>query len=109
MPAFGPDGSDFLTPRERNVLAEIAGDLRTSDRALAEHLTGDGMGDSLSTPPIWAIWMGRVGLISMPVTLLIPFEWWGALAALAAPVAAYMLLRARPIDGGLSGTRRNNP
>ena len=31
----------------------------------------------------------------MPIALFVPFEWWAELAALAAAVAAYRLLRAR--------------
>jgi hypothetical protein len=107
--ASSPDGSDFLTSRERKVLAEIAKNLRTTDRSLAEQLTGDGLVDLLYEPPFWVVYVGRVALVSMPVVMFVPFEWWGILAMLASPLVAYQLLHARATDHGAFRNRRDSP
>ena len=86
--------------RERKVLAEIAHDLHTSDPSLAAKLTGDPL-DHLHLPPTWVVRVCRVAFILMPIALFVPFEWWAELAALAAAVLAYRLLRARMT--GLTG------
>jgi hypothetical protein len=46
-------------------------------------------------PPTWAIWLGRMAFIMLPVTLFIPYKWWAALAVLAALVAASNLPRSQ--------------
>jgi hypothetical protein len=92
--AFQPDESDFLTSREKKALAGIAHDLRTSDPPLAGLLTGDPL-DHMSVPPVWILRVGRVAILMMPIALFVPFDWWAVLAALAAAVTAYRLLRAR--------------
>jgi hypothetical protein len=49
--------------------------------------------DSIMPPPAWAVWLGRVAFIMLPVTLFIPYKWWVGLAVLAALVAASNLPR----------------
>jgi hypothetical protein len=44
-------------------------------------------------PPTWAIWLGRLVLIMLPVTLFVPYKWWAALAVLSALIAASSLPR----------------
>jgi Protein of unknown function (DUF3040) len=92
--AFHPDESDFLTPREKKALAEIAEDLRTSDPPLAGQLTGDPV-DHLSVPPVWILHVARAAILMMPIALFVPYDWWAELGAVAVAVAAYRLLRAR--------------
>jgi hypothetical protein len=53
-------------------------------------------GWELMLPPIWAIWLGRMSFIMLPVTLFIPYTWWAPLAVLAALVAACNLPHRRP-------------
>ena len=86
--ASSPDGSDFLSPGERQTLAAIEDAMSATDPHLAHRLTD--RSESIMLPPTWLVWLGRVAFIMLPVTLLVPYKWWGwaALAVLAALVAA---------------------
>ena len=82
-----PDGSGYLTPRERGVLAEIEHDLRASDANLDVAMT-----DGVLPVPRWLIWMGRAALILLPLVLFLPFIWWSSIAGLAATIVLFRLL-----------------
>jgi hypothetical protein len=45
--------------------------------------------------------MGRAALILLPLVLLLPFIWWSGIAALAATIVVFRVLRGvRPGRGG---------
>jgi hypothetical protein len=87
------DGSDFLSPRERQTLAEIEDAVSATDPHLGQQLTDNDIPDSIMVPPTWVAWLARGAFIMLPVTLLVPYKWWAALAVLAALVAALKLPR----------------
>jgi hypothetical protein len=98
-----PDGSGFLTPRERKILAHIEHELAASDALLDVALT-----DGVRPLPQWLIWTGRAALLLMPLVLLLPFTWWSSIAALAAVLIVFMLLSGRRSGHG-AGRHRTEP
>lgn len=101
-------GRHRLTWRERMLLADIADDLSTSDPSLAEQLTDGEMAERACAPPTWAVHLTRVSILTMPVVLLVPFEWWGAVVALAIGVT-FVLRRARCRDDPAAGREDGRP
>jgi hypothetical protein len=91
------------------LLADIADDLSNSDPALAEQLTDGEMAERACAAPAWAVHLTRVSIVTMPVVLLVPFEWWGAVVALAIPVVTFMLQRARCRDDPAAGREDGRP
>jgi hypothetical protein len=107
--ASTPDGSCFLTWRERKILAGIAEGLSTSDPSLAEQLTDDDPAELVYTPPAWTVHVSRVGILMIPVVMVIPFELWSGLVILAIPVVAYKLLHGRTSGQRASGKGDRSP
>jgi len=85
------------------LLADIADDLSTSDPSLAEQLTDGELAERACAPPAWAVQLTRVSILTMPVVLLVPFEWWGAVAVLAVQFVAFRLRRAHARDERAAG------
>jgi hypothetical protein len=98
-----PDGSGFLTPRERKILAHIEHELAASDALLDVALT-----DGVRPLPQWLIWTGRAALLLMPLVLLLPFTWWSSIPALAAVLIVFMLRSGRRSGHG-AGRQRTEP
>ena len=52
------------------------------------HAWDDDPAELFDAAPAWVRWTTGIGLISMAVALLIPYEWWNQLATLGALVLA---------------------
>ena len=85
---FDAEGWEYLTPRERAILARIESEFSHSDPRLVDALRG-----GVLPVPGWLVGIARAALLLSALVLLLPFAVWSSIVVLVALILVVRLRR----------------